>query len=65
MDKQDLREYSDGELSLIVYNDEHLYRMRNNSQFLGYINDHFLFTDEQLEELEKDLEDENDWFRAN
>jgi hypothetical protein len=58
MEKQDLTEYSDSELSLLVFNDEGLYRMRKNSQFLGLLNDLFIFTDEQLAELEKDLDEE-------
>lgn len=58
MKKQDLTEYSENELSLIVFNDEGLYRMRRNSQFLGYLNDHFIFTDDQLETLQNDLIDE-------
>lgn len=56
--KQDLTQYSDNELSLVVMNDEGLYRMRRNSQFIGLLKDLFLFTEEQLEVLEQDLKDE-------
>lgn len=58
MKKQDLTQYSDQELSLLVFNDEGLYRMRHNSQFIGMLNDLFIFTDEQLEVLEQDLDDD-------
>ncbi len=58
MSKQDIRHHSENELSLLVFNDEGLYRMRRNSQFIGFLNDHFIFTDEQLEILEQDLLDE-------
>lgn len=53
--KEDLTQYSDQELSLRVFNDEGLYRMRRNSQFIGFLNDIFIFSDDQLEELENDL----------
>ncbi len=58
MQKQDITEFSDDELSLIVFNDEGLYRMRRNSQLIGYLKDLFIFTDEQLEVLEQDLKDD-------
>lgn len=55
MSKHDITMHSDEELSLLVFNDEGLYRMRTDSQFLGYLNDIFIFTEEQLEVLEQDL----------
>lgn len=56
--KQDLREHSDNELSLVVFNDEGLYRARHRSWFIDHLKDLFLFTDTQLEVLEQDLEDD-------
>lgn len=58
--KQDLREFSDEELSLIVMNDEGLYNMRHRSQFLEMLNDLFIFNDEQLAVLEQDVKDDCD-----
>lgn len=57
--KQDLTEYSDNELSLLVFNDEWLYRQRNRRGFIDTLKEFFLFTDEQLETLKQDLEDED------
>lgn len=61
--KQDLREYSDNELSLLVFNDETLYKLRR--QFLigtELLDDMFLYTNEQLEtlieDIKQDLEEE-------
>lgn len=56
--KQDLTNYTDQGLSLVVFNDEGLYRMRRNTQFLEFLNDCFVFTEEQLEVLEQDLKDD-------
>lgn len=56
-EKQDLTEYSDGELSLWVFNDEGLYRMRRKKDLLlETLKEIFIFTDAQLKELEADLE---------
>jgi hypothetical protein len=56
--KQDIRDFSENELSLLVFNDENLYRMRNRSYFIDIIQDHFLYTDEQLDILLQDLNDD-------
>lgn len=59
--KQDLREYSDNELSLLVFNDETLYKLRR--QFLigtGLLDDMFLYTNEQLETLIEDVKQDLD-----
>lgn len=59
MSKQDLTEYSDKELSLVVMNDECLYRMRRT--FLkdqSFLTEYFDFTDEQLEVLIQDIKDD-------
>lgn len=58
MKKQDLREYSDAELSLMVFNDEGLYRMRHRRGLFEILDELFIYTDEQLETLKEDLEDE-------
>lgn len=61
MEKQNIREYSDQELSLWVMNDESLYNelYRGNFQNLvSILDDLFLYTDEQLEVLETDFEAE-------
>ncbi len=60
MNKQDLTEYSDSELSLLVFNDEGLYRMRRRRDFIDTLREYFIFTDEQLEELKQDLQDEEE-----
>lgn len=58
MSKTDLTQYSENELSLYVFNDEGLYRMRRNPHFIGYLRDIYNFTEEQLKVLEQDLEDD-------
>jgi len=58
--KQDLREYSENELSLLVFNDEGLYKMRDRSCLVETLNDFFIFTDEQLEVLKQDIQDDNE-----
>lgn len=55
----DLTEHSDQELSLHVYNDEYFYNERGDKDYLmALINEQFKYTQEQLEELESDLEEE-------
>ena len=44
---------SDAELTLRVFNDAGLYRMRSNSQLPGLLRDLFIFTDAQLADLEE------------
>lgn len=60
MEKQDLRDYSENELSLIVFNDEYLYIRRHNIRFLEMLKSRFIFTEEQLEILKTDLEEEEE-----
>lgn len=62
MSKQDIRAHTTSELSLLVFNDEGLYRLRRNRVvLLEVLNDLFIYTAEQLEELEQDLRsDENE-----
>ena len=58
---QDLTEYGDGELSMMVFNDEGLYNMRHDGDLVSVLDDLFYDTDEQMEELERDLvEDQED-----
>lgn len=58
---EDLRQYSDAELSLRVMNDEGLYRMRHDKvALLSVLNTYFVYNSDQLAELEQDLEDENE-----
>jgi hypothetical protein len=60
MNKQDLTQYSDGELSLHVFNDEYLYRQRNSRHLKELLNEIFIFTDGQWEELENDLKEDEE-----
>lgn len=59
MKKQDLREYSDNELSLWVFNDESLYRMRRSLlKDQSILNECFEYTSEQLDVLIQDINDD-------
>ena len=61
MNKQDITEYSDDELSLIVFNDECLYKMRRNRKSLiESLEDFFIFTSDQLEVLNNDLDSDEE-----
>lgn len=60
-ERQDLRSYSENELSLMVFNTEHLYLARRRMNFSDLLSDCFLYTDEQFDILLIDLElDENE-----
>jgi len=52
----DITMHSDNELSLLVFNDESLYLMRNRSGFLGLIKETFKFTPDQFQVLMDDLD---------
>lgn len=56
--KTDLREFSDLELSLLVFNDETLYQVRNDSKLYDLIDSKFLYTEQQLSVLKRDLRSE-------
>ena len=56
--KTDITEYSDRELSLIVFNTEYLYQIRHRYDFIEMIKDLFTYRPEQLEELLTDLEED-------
>lgn len=58
MYKQDITQYSENELSLLVFNDEGLYRLRRQRLFAEMLRELFIFTDEQLAVLQQDLADE-------
>lgn len=57
---EDLTQYSNAELSLHVFNDESLYNIRHRAFLKATLEELFLFTPEQWEELEADLEADND-----
>jgi hypothetical protein len=58
MEKQDIREYSDAELSLLVMNDECLYKMRRipMRHLRTELEEMFIFTIEQWEDLVETIE---------
>jgi hypothetical protein len=61
MEKQDLTQYSDNELSLRVFNDEVLYSMRKERKGLKFTLDElFEYTEEQWEILVNDLDEEEE-----
>ena len=56
---QDLRQYSDDELSMWVFNDESLYRIRHHPQDLGEVlSSCFKYTRAQMAVLNQDLADD-------
>lgn len=59
IEKVDLTEFSDRELSLQVYNTEALYNVRKEEWFIRFIKYHFDFTQMQLEILIEDLTQED------
>lgn len=58
--KTDITMYSDNELSLLVFNNESLYRMRKQRDFLILIKESYVYTNEQLRVLKHDLETEEE-----
>ena len=58
MNKQDVTMQSDDELSLIVMNDEYLYKGRHRRNFINEIKEMFTYTDAQLDVLKQDLADD-------
>lgn len=58
---QDITEYSENELSLIVMNDEVLYKMRKQilrDGKISVLSDIFKYTDEQFDVLLQDIKDD-------
>lgn len=58
MEKQDITEYSDKELSLVVFNTEYLYNIRHRENFIEFLRELFLFRPEQLETFNQDLKED-------
>lgn len=59
--KTDLRDYSDRELSLMVFNDEYLYQMRRDRKLLVMtLEEFFIYNDDQLTELINDLNEDEE-----
>ena len=58
---QDITQYSDNELSLIIFNDEYLYTIRHGLTKEGLTELGIIFTNEQWEEFKSDLENEEEW----
>lgn len=58
MTKQNLTEYGSGELSMMVFNDESLYLYRHSRNLWDVLDELFIYTQEQKEELEQDLIDD-------
>ena len=58
MDKIDLTQYTDNELSMVVYNDQGLYSMRHDSDLISELEEVFTFTPCQLLVLLDDLRGE-------
>lgn len=56
MQKQDITDRSNVELSLIVMNDEDLYFLRKSKGFLKLIDRLFIYNKEQLFILKQDIE---------
>lgn len=58
-ERKDLRNSSVNELVLVVFNNQFLYNQRGRFRFIELLNDLYLYTDEQLEALNKKLEEED------
>lgn len=59
MKKQDITEYSENELSLIVMNDEGLYKMRRSLlRDPSFLDEFLIYTKKQLKVLIKDIQDD-------
>ncbi len=58
MDKIDLRGYGKEELSLRVFNDEVLYKQRQEINFIESLKIIFIFNEEQEKELKQDLDED-------
>lgn len=56
--RQDLTDYSDQELSLLVFNDEYLYTRRHSRGFKELIDSLFSYNIDQWQVLEQDLKDD-------
>lgn len=54
--REDLTQYSDAELSLRVFNEEWLYRVRHSRGLRSALDELFIYNGEQWAELMSDLE---------
>tara|TARA_R110002153_G_scaffold12479_2_gene46490 strand:- start:683 stop:859 length:177 start_codon:yes stop_codon:yes gene_type:complete len=55
----DITQYGENELSLNVFNNEYFYNERlNKSYLMALISEEFIYTDEQMDVLIQDLDDE-------
>lgn len=57
---QDLTQYGSAELALLVFNTEYLYNSRHNEDLIDILDELFIYTLEQLDELVQDLEEDQD-----
>lgn len=57
---QDLRQYGSAELALQIFNIEGLYNIRHDDGLMAIIDEMYIYTLEQLEELVQDLEEDQD-----
>jgi len=57
-DRTDITEYSDSELSLLVFNTEYLYEQRHSKGFDEVLDQLFIYTPKQWQELIADLQDD-------
>jgi hypothetical protein len=60
MSKNNITQYPDSELSLIVFNDEYLYTHRHSRHLKHVLDEMFIYTPEQWAELQEDLSDDCD-----
>ena len=59
MNKINITQYSNAELSWIVFNDESLYSIRHElNELLYIIDDLYIYTDAQIDELLSDISDD-------
>ena len=54
----DLTPHSDAELSLVVFNDEFFYDRRHDRGFTENLSEFLVYTEDQMDELKQDLEDD-------
>lgn len=57
---ENLTQYGSAELALQIFNIEGLYNIRHDDGLMGTIDELFIYTPEQLEELVQDLEEDQD-----
>ena len=60
MTKKDITQYSDNELSLMVFNTEGLYNMRGTFYLEEFLNDNYVYTARQWQVLQWELEEDRE-----